>query len=829
MYSLVAVTVLLIGVCTCVEYKRVCYITNWSQYRTGTKKFTAANISDPTLCTHYILAFAKVVPEEDTIAPYEWNDDIPGGNYEQVTSLKTVNPQLKVMLAVGGWSHGSMPFVELVSNDTKVYNFSDNVVKYLRDRNFDGLDLDWEYPAHRGSNDSDRERFTFLAETLMQKYEEEAATSGKPRLLLSTAMPAPQFIMQKAYEVEKIFRIMDFINLMTYDFDVSRQGLYYAAALYTRPEETPPFDQLNINASVQFVLQTGVAPEKIVLGVPLYSREYTFDDGSNFTYGDSMKVNSTITSLYQPQVCERVRQGWRQVWDNISMTASMHSGNRWVNYENFRTVDAKVNYIKDNGLAGYMVWELGHEDFGGISCFGVKNPLLKRFRHMLTSARDDCPPGTRGEVDKRGCTPCERGTYQEGRRSVACTPCPSGFSTTHKGADTRHKCRKLCSMGEDYNRITQLCEKCRLNYFRSDSEQIYCHKCSPGTVTVGIGSTSCVSSPDGLEVDINRVTLTVTSRFEVESCQNKAAITRAVENHLKNAIRAVDRSWRGVCDRDCQSVTSSLRNGCQDTGAPGTRRGVLIFDTTIPHVPEEISRVLDQQTTTVVTDRLVVDGLYESSRSSALVSFILDRILYFLGNSTTHGVVFDGVTAVTSKIVCSQQGHVYVNGACEPCKRGAYLDKNTGSCLPCPVSTFQNETGQTFCNSCPAPMTTRRNGADSDTRCISPCDADSNYCGGKGECQWDRDLRRVYCRTVESKLQTNDAPAPDYRLVIGAAVGGPLSLLAFLLLVISCGVYCRWQRQKEVYKYRVDGRETGITFLDYLDYKRQVSTGKNAS
>ncbi len=42
------------------------------------------------------------------------------------------------------------------------------------------------------------------------------------------------------------------------------------------------------------------------------------------------------------QVCERLRHGWRKVWDNITMTASMHSGNRWVNYENLRTVDAKV-------------------------------------------------------------------------------------------------------------------------------------------------------------------------------------------------------------------------------------------------------------------------------------------------------------------------------------------------------------------------------------------------------------------------------------------------------------------------------------------------------
>ncbi|XP_046352701.2 acidic mammalian chitinase-like isoform X2 [Haliotis rufescens] len=802
----VIVAALLMGVCTRADFKRVCYFTNWSQYRAGTLKFTAANITEPSLCTHYIFAFSKVLPEEDTMAPYEWNDDGPGGNYEQLTSLKVANPGLKVMLAVGGWTHGSMPFVEIVSNDTKVSNFSDNVIKYLRDRNFDGLDLDWEYPAHRGSNDTDRERFTFLAETMMQKFVEESVTSGNPRLLLSTAMPSSPSKMAKAYEVVKVFRTMDFVNLMAYDFDTDRQGLYYVSPLYNRPEDNPPEDILNVNASVQYLLQTGVAPEKIVLGVPLYAREYTVEDGSNFMYGEPIKVNSTATEVYQPQICERLRQGWRTVWDNISMTATIHSGNNWVNPENLRTVDVKSDYIKEHGLGGCMFWELGQEDFGGTTCNGVKNPLLKRFRHMLTSARDDCPPGTRGQVDTLGCVPCGKDTYQEERRRAACIPCPPGFGTTGTGADSRHKCRKFCPLGEDYSRVAGRCEKCRLNYFRSDSEQPFCHKCAPGTITAGVGSTSCVPSPDGLEVEIQQVTLTVTTRFKVVSCQNKAAITIAVQNHLKQAIQTVDRTWRGVCDRDCNSVTSSLRDGCGDGG-------VLIVDTIVPHVPQEISRVLGEQTTTMSADSLIVEGLYDSSQSPTLLA---------------HGVVFDGVTEVTSQTVCSNQGHVYVNGACEPCKRGAYLDKDSSSCSPCPVGTYQDEAGQTSCMACPAPMTTSRNGADSSARCISPCDADSNYCDGNGICQWDRVSLKVFCGCVD-KCQTSSALAPDYRLVIGGAVGGSLALLVFLLLVIGCAVYCSWQRQKEVYKYRADGRQTGITFQDYLDYKLWISSESSMS
>ena len=52
-------------------YKRVCYYTNWSQYRHGEGKFLPSDI-DPTLCTHLIFAFGKLVG--NTVQKLEGND-----------------------------------------------------------------------------------------------------------------------------------------------------------------------------------------------------------------------------------------------------------------------------------------------------------------------------------------------------------------------------------------------------------------------------------------------------------------------------------------------------------------------------------------------------------------------------------------------------------------------------------------------------------------------------------------------------------------------------------------------------------------------------------
>lgn len=94
------------------KYVRVCYHTNWSQYRPGLGKFWPENI-DPYLCTHLVYSFAKINRNTDTLAMYEWNDD---KLYPRFNALKQKDPNLKTLLAVGGWNHENTnsPFSKMV-------------------------------------------------------------------------------------------------------------------------------------------------------------------------------------------------------------------------------------------------------------------------------------------------------------------------------------------------------------------------------------------------------------------------------------------------------------------------------------------------------------------------------------------------------------------------------------------------------------------------------------------------------------------------------------------------------------------------------------------
>lgn len=56
------------------KYKKICYFTNWSQYRNPPAKFEPEHI-DPFLCTHIIYAFAYVSNKTYLIETVEENDE----------------------------------------------------------------------------------------------------------------------------------------------------------------------------------------------------------------------------------------------------------------------------------------------------------------------------------------------------------------------------------------------------------------------------------------------------------------------------------------------------------------------------------------------------------------------------------------------------------------------------------------------------------------------------------------------------------------------------------------------------------------------------------
>lgn len=109
------------------------------------------------------------------------------------------------MLAIGGWNEGSARFSPMVADPDRRAEFVKNAVRFLRTNHFDGLDLDWEYPAYRdGGKPADRDNYAALVQELREEFDKEARKTGRPRLLLTMAVPAGIEYIDKGYDVPRL-------------------------------------------------------------------------------------------------------------------------------------------------------------------------------------------------------------------------------------------------------------------------------------------------------------------------------------------------------------------------------------------------------------------------------------------------------------------------------------------------------------------------------------------------------------------------------------------------------------------------------------------------
>lgn len=273
---------------------------------------------------------------------------------------------VKVMVSIGGWTL-SDNFPEIASDPKKTAHFASECVRVLRAYQFDGIDIDWEYPCytdHSGRPETDRLGFTNLMRAIRDSIDVYGEKIGQKFLL--TAAFGAQDIRMQCIDYKEVTKFMDYVNMMTYDMN----GTWSSEANHNSPLYNPfEGEQQSLDETYKLLTQKyGVHPSKINLGVAFYGRSLRGFEGAPALFGKHKgKTDDVRFALHEgsPTYFQIMleKKNYKEYWDDVSKVPYLlnFKDSSFVSYDDPKSIRLKANYIVDKKCAGAIIWDLTND------------------------------------------------------------------------------------------------------------------------------------------------------------------------------------------------------------------------------------------------------------------------------------------------------------------------------------------------------------------------------------------------------------------------------------------------------------------------------------
>ncbi|MFI1826155.1 glycosyl hydrolase family 18 protein [Streptomyces sp. NPDC020412] len=405
------------------------------------------------------------------------------GHFNQLAKYKKRHPQVKPLIAVGGWSDTKGFYAMTTNADGSVNRagintFADSVVSFL-DRYgaaFDGVDIDYEYPtAMPDSGNPDdwalanprrkglQAGYNALMQTLREKLDRAGDARGRYYLLTSAASASGHLV--RGYDAGAALAYQDFVNVMTYDlhgswnqyvgpqaplYDDGKDAELAAAGVYddAKNPEYGKTGYFNVDWAYHYY-RGALQPGRINLGVPYYTRGWRdVQGGTDGLWGTAPLPDQgqcqpgTGIGTGNGTPCGNGAVGIDNLWHDTSRGREVAAGSNplwharnlqngtaprylgaygldpdqppnkltgtyqrkhsaalgaswlwnaekkvFLTAEDEQTVDAKVRYVRDKGIGGVMMWELGGDlTRGPDGTYGMGHDLTTRISAGLSGA-----------------------------------------------------------------------------------------------------------------------------------------------------------------------------------------------------------------------------------------------------------------------------------------------------------------------------------------------------------------------------------------------------------------------------------------------------------
>jgi len=326
--------------------------------------------------THIIYSFTNVIDGEMKFRKPE----VAGPKLTALVKQKERNPDLKVMIACGGW--GADGFSDMALTEESRAKFINSASEFIKKYQLDGMDMDWEYPGISGAGTKARVEDTQNFTVLMKGLREMLDSFDSPKVLTFASAGWKRYYDH--IELNEVMKYADFTNVMTYD-QVSGVSIYtghhtplgnmnsvdiqgtpfhnYLDSLYQAGANLDP-DPRSAQKIVDFLIAEGVNPKQIVIGGAFYGRVWKgVPPENNGLYQLSGGIHIGWIAYHRIRAEYEQDNNFQRFWDEKAQAPYMYNSvdSLLLSYDDTISVAEKTKYAMTKGLGGIMFWELGND------------------------------------------------------------------------------------------------------------------------------------------------------------------------------------------------------------------------------------------------------------------------------------------------------------------------------------------------------------------------------------------------------------------------------------------------------------------------------------
>jgi chitinase len=371
------------------------YYTQWSGYARNflvsdlVKNGTAAKLTQLNYAFGFLDASGNCVssdPWADYQRPFTAEQSVNGiadeagqplsGNLNQLKELKKKFPKLRISISLGGWT-GSKYFSDAaLTPASRAAHVKSCLDMWLKGNLpgapagaakgiFDGVDLDWEWPASEGNpgnviRPEDKQNFAALVHEY-RKQLDKASWPFRGRYNLSAFLPANPTMIDKGFDVKQVFKDLTFGTTQGYDYHGTWEPLTNQQSAIDGPQGDPTTPEFSSQVTIDSYLSRGAPRSKLVMGVPFYSHGWT--GVTNENHGLFQPATGAAPSTFDPgtedyRYLKAKLADFTVYRDNKAGFAWLFDGTTFWTWDDPIEMKRKAQYISARNLGGAMIWSL---------------------------------------------------------------------------------------------------------------------------------------------------------------------------------------------------------------------------------------------------------------------------------------------------------------------------------------------------------------------------------------------------------------------------------------------------------------------------------------